>query len=464
MKKVTLYLIIMLVSIKILPANAQMLDTATVAQKLHVPWEILWGPDDHIWFTERDGKISRLNTTTKKTKRIIKIADVEETGEAGLLGMALHPNFKDSSYVYVVYNYISGSVIQEKLVRYTYDVTKDTLTAPSILLDKIAGNSNHNGSRIIITPDRKILVTTGDAQNTSTSQNNAKIEGKILCLNLDGSIPSTNPIAGNMLWTKGHRNAQGLVLAPNGNLYSSEHGPNNDDELNIIVKGKNYGWPNVEGYCNTTLEKNFCNTTPVVEPIKAWTPTLAVAGIDYYDNNAIPEWKNCILMTNLKEADLRVLKLNAAGDSIIKETIYYNKIFGRLRDLCVAPNGDVYISTSNRDGRAAAPFPRVVDDRIIKIFTTVTNVNYMTASTALVTIAPNPFLEQTAINITDNAVAATHAYDLFIYDVMGKELKKQTLMNGETFLLKKDKLVKGIYFYQVYSNNQKIKTGKLVVN
>jgi aldose sugar dehydrogenase len=119
-------------------------------------------------------------------------------------------------------------------------------------------------------------------------------------MNLDGSVPDDNPISGSYIWTWGHRNAQGLLIAPDGKMYSSEHGPATDDELNLIIKGRNYGWPNVNGFCNTTSEIIFCNENNVVEPLFAWTPTLAVAGIAFYDNNVIPLWKNNILMANLK--------------------------------------------------------------------------------------------------------------------------------------------------------------------
>lgn len=440
--------------------GTQAVDTSTVVGKLFVPWEIIWGPDNFIWFTERNGQVSRLDPASKTTKIILKITDVVQQTESGLLGMVLHPNFKDSSYVYLVYNYLSGSIIKERLVRYTY--SPDTLTNKIVLLDNVSGNGNHNGSRLIITPDRKIMMTTGDAQNTSLSQNNSSISGKILRLNLDGTIPADNPISGSPIWTKGHRNPQGLVLADNGILYSSEHGPQNDDEFNIIKKGRNYGWPNVEGMCNNPTEIQFCQDSNVVEPLFAWTPTLAVAGIDYYNSSTIQEWNKCILMTTLKEADLRALHFNAAGDSITKSTIYFNNWFGRLRDICLAPNGDVYICTSNRDGRAVAPFPKAIDDRIIKISLSI-NPGTKTINTKKkeVKISPNPLNEHSSITITD---AGDADYDLTVYNLMGEEVKQIHIKGNSSSTLYKGEMSQGMYLYRVVSKNELIAVGKFIIN
>jgi mono/diheme cytochrome c family protein len=169
----------------------------------------------------------------------------------------------------------------------------------------------------------------------------------------------------------GHRNIQGLVYGTNGTLYSSEHGDAIEDELNIIKKAGNYGWPNVEGFCSTEEEKAFCAGKQVMEPLRAWTPVVAPAGMDYYASDAIPEWKNSILLTTLKTESLRVLKLNGTGDKVLSESIYLDHQFGRLRDLCVSPAGDVYVATSNRDWNPGEGYPKKGDDRIVRIFKTV---------------------------------------------------------------------------------------------
>ena len=324
------------------PADATIRDSV-VFQNLNYPWEILWGPDNYIWMTERGRKISRLNPADGTSVPVITINEVVSNNEGGLLGMTLHPNFLTTPQVFVVYDYNNGGNYREKVVRYTYNGT--TLTNPMTIIDNITASSIHNGSRLLIIND-KVFITTGDASNQSLPQNTSALNGKILRLNLDGSIPSDNPVPGNPYWTFGHRNPQGLVYA-NNRLYSSEHGPSNDDEINIIEKGGNYGWPDVQGFCNTTGEQSFCSANNVAEPIMAWTPTIATSGLDYYNHDLIPQWKNSLLLATLKDATFYQLKLDNNFTSISNTTEYFKGKYGRLRDICISPAGKIYICTSN---------------------------------------------------------------------------------------------------------------------
>jgi len=319
------------------------LKTEVLTQSLVFPWEIVYGPDSYIWFTERGGKISRLNPKNGVITLVHTINEVVSIGEGGLLGMALHPAFAANPYVYVVYNYRTGGTYLEKVMRFTFN--NGVLTDPLPLIEGIPAGSNHDGSRLMITSDLKLLVTTGDAGNAPTAQDVNSLSGKILRINLDGTIPEDNPIAGNRMWTFGHRNPQGLVAA-NNKLYSSEHGPNNDDEVNLIQKGKNYGWPNIEGFCNTTEEKAFCAANDVVEPMINWTPTIAPSGTTYYNSDYIPQWKNSLLMVTLKGTKLVQLKLDESGDKITGSTDFFINQFGRLRAICQSPEGKIYLATS----------------------------------------------------------------------------------------------------------------------
>lgn len=337
------------------PANQDpvTIKDSVIVQNLNYPWEILWGPDNHIWMTERGGKISRVNPATGSVTLLHTVAEVVTNGEGGLLGMVLHPNFGTTPHVFVAYNYNSGGY-KEKIVRYTY--TGSALTNPTNIIENIPASSIHNGCRLVITPDLKLIATTGDAANTTFPQQTSSLAGKVLRLNLDGSIPSDNPVSGNPYWSMGHRNPQGLVLA-NNILYSSEHGPSNDDEINIIEKGRNYGWPSVEGYCNEPGEATFCTTNNVKEPIMAWTPTIATCGLDYYDKNLIPQWKNSLLLVALKNSRLYQLKLDGTYRNITETNEYFTNTYGRMRDLCISPEGKVYICTSNGSN----------NDRIIEV-------------------------------------------------------------------------------------------------
>jgi glucose/arabinose dehydrogenase len=317
---------------------------SVLVQGLNYPWEILWGPDNFIWMTERGGRINRVNPATGVVIPLLTVNEVESNGEGGMLGMVLHPDFNATPYVFVAYNYDNAGNYREKIVRYTYNGT--TLTSPFILLDNISASSIHNGCRMVITPDLKLFISTGDASTQSNAQNLSSVNGKILRLNLDGSVPSDNPIAGNRVWSFGHRNAQGLVYA-NNILYSSEHGPNSDDEINIIEKGKNYGWPDVKGFCDESSEQTFCNSHSVKEPLREWTPTAAVCGLDYYNHNLIPQWKNSLLMVALKNSRMYQMKLNGSFNSITATNEFFTNDYGRMRDLCISPAGKVYICTSN---------------------------------------------------------------------------------------------------------------------
>jgi glucose/arabinose dehydrogenase len=337
-------------------------DTTTVVGGLDTPWEILWGPDNKIWLTERMGRISIADPETGKIDVILTIDEVHEQSESGLLGMVLHPGFEANGYVFLVYNYLSGNEIREKLVRYTWSGT--TLTSPVVLLENIGGAGNHNGSRLAFDKDTMLYMTSGDAVNTSTSQDTSSLNGKILRMNPDGTVPPDNPFPGSHVWTIGHRNPQGLVFSPAGLLYSSEHGPANDDELNLISKSGNYGWPQVHGFCDQPTETSFCSSAMVVEPLAAWTPTLAVCGIDYYGGGPITTWENSLLMTSLKASRLTVMNLDETGTEIEKITDYFSGWWGRLRDVCVSPDGRVFIASSNRDGRGNV---RPGDDRIVEI-------------------------------------------------------------------------------------------------
>ncbi len=311
---------------------------------LNYPWEILWGKDDHIWMTERGGKVSKLDPGTGATVFSSSIAEVVSRGEGGLLGMAQHPDFLSNGLFYVVYNYRSRGDYLEKLVQMKYQ--DGTIRSVKTFIEDIPAANFHNGSRLLVNGD-KLFMTTGDATVQPNSQNTSSFSGKVLRFNLDGSIPPGNPFAGSPVWSYGHRNQQGLVVV-NGIMYASEHGPAIEDEVNIIEKKRNYGWPTVNGPCDQAGEMNFCTANNVKEPIwSSGNSTIAVCGLDHYGGNRIPEWKDCLLMLTLKDASLRALKLSVDGKRIAGEHTYFKNRFGRLRDICISPAGKVYICTSN---------------------------------------------------------------------------------------------------------------------
>jgi len=353
------------------PADTAKLFTTVVAAHLDVPWDIAWGPDNWIWFTEQSGAVSRVNPKTGEQTLLLRIVpDVYRHRTMGLLCMALHPDMKNFPFVFLNYIYLKGSELKSRWVRYTYDGNK--LISPLTLLE-VPADIGHNGSRIDFTSDGKLILATGDADHKNDAANSGNAQhldtpsGKILRLNIDGTIPDDNPFPGSPVWALGFRVPQGIVYASNGKIYSAEHGNLADDEVNLIEKGANYGYPNVSGICDQPAEKIFCAANKVKEPLIAWTPTIAPAGLAYYNSTAIPQWRNSLLLVTLKGQSLRVLKLNGQGTAVTEEKIYFEREFGRLRDVCVSPDGDVYIATSNRDWNPAKGFPLQTDDRIIRI-------------------------------------------------------------------------------------------------
>ena len=356
---------------------------------IDIPWEIQWGSDDHIWMTERYGRVSRLNPTTGVRTTILDLtSSVYVNSEAGLLGMQLHPDFENTPQVFLAYTYnigadpTSGSPanVRERIVRYDYNDVSNTLSNPLTLLEGINGWTTHIGCRLLILPDNTLLATTGDYQNQPSAQDDNSLSGKILRMNLDGTIPTDNPFgASSYVYSKGHRNAQGLLIGPNGKIYSSEHGPSTNDEFNIIVAGGNYGWPDVEGFC-TGSELTDCNAmTNYQDPLAIWYngSTIAPSDIAWYDHPAIPEWQGKILMTVLKTEHVKVLELNAAGTAITGEEIMFNSghagnpsstssgtygngDFNRLRDILVAPDGRVFLATSGSSWGTSGTFTNTI--------------------------------------------------------------------------------------------------------
>lgn len=319
----------------------------TVLKGLNYPWEILWGKDDHIWMTERKGKISRIDPSTGKIVFSASVDEVVSNNEGGMLGMVQHPDFLTNGLFYVVYDYDSGNGYREKMVQMKFE--NGTIKPVKTIIENIPAASIHNGSRLWITSEATpyIFMTTGDASVQPNAQSTSSVSGKVLRFNLDGSIPTGNPYANSPIWSYGHRNQQGLVVA-NGIMYASEHGPDVEDEINIIEKNRNYGWPTVKGPCNETAERAFCAANNVKEPIwSSGSSTIAVCGMDYYNSSQIPEWKNSLLMCTLKDASLRVLTLSTDGLSITNQYTFFKSRFGRIRDICVSPAGKVYLCTSN---------------------------------------------------------------------------------------------------------------------
>ncbi len=436
------------------PLDSTILTSRIVVDSIDIPWEIIWGPDGHIWMTERIGRVSRIDPSTGQKELLLNLtSQVYQQSESGMLGMVLHPDFAQSPYVYLVYTYLSGSNIRERLVRYQYNGTN--LVSPTTLIDNIPANSTHDGSRLIILPDSTMLMTTGDAQQTSLPQNTNSLVGKVLRINLDGTVPTDNPISGSYVYSWGHRNAQGLWLAPNGHIYCSEHGPTTDDELHIINKGRNYGWPTVAGFCDSPPEITFCADSNVVEPLVAWTPTIAPSDIIWYDHPSIPEFKDKLLMTVLKDKRLIAFGFNAAGDSVVSERHYLQNQFGRLRDICISPDGKIYLATNGQSWSNTNPNTHRIIELYNAAYSPPTAVEGLVGKIEEPMVWPNPLPSGQALQVR----LPFDKEALFsVYDALGRCVYTQALNTKDCQL--PIALPSGIYFWQISAENYQ-KAGKL---
>jgi aldose sugar dehydrogenase len=312
------------------------LQSDVLAENLSIPWAMDFLPNNTMIFTQRGGAVSLLDNGVVKNIGNISVTAI---GESGLLGVAVDPEFSQNKYIYLYYTSSRGN-------RISRFVLTDKLQNETILLDNIPSASIHNGGRIKFGPDGKLYFTTGDANNRSSAQDINSLSGKILRMNKDGSVPADNPYK-NYVYTLGNRDPQGLAWNPNnGILYESEHGDIQNDEINILVSGGNYGWPIYQGN----------NNAPgYISPLIFYTNfTLAPSGMAFYNNK--------LYVAGLRGSQVRVINLSDNGTSIVGQQSLFTQ-FGRVRDV-VAHNGYIYICTSNTDGRG---IPQIGDDKIIRI-------------------------------------------------------------------------------------------------
>lgn len=424
--------------------------------RLAHPFDIVYGPDNFLYITEKLGRIVRVDTGTGMRQILLDIRSrvsltisrdgtngpATSIGQNGMLGLALHPDFgkgtgKDS--IYVAYTPTPmGSGFRISRFRYNGGANP-SLTNETILIEGIPSSNDHSSGRLVIGPDYKLYYTCGDRGHNQfgnkcmeilsqtlptaahiTARNYTNYSGKVLRINMDGSIPADNPTWDGVrshIYTIGHRNPQGLVweknpalgtsypvMTPNGKLFSSEHGPNTDDELNILESGRNYGWPFIAGDSDNVnyqyvrwFQANNCNSIGFVEnpynvpsgatvtqerqapqavknnfrkPLKrAYTectglpasqcaiasgwlryPTIAPSSVEYYNLNSgmgIPGWYPSLLVTTLRRGRVYRFKLNATKDGIIGDSIPYFASVNRYRDIALSPDGKIFLITDS---------------------------------------------------------------------------------------------------------------------
>ncbi len=335
----------------------------TVVGGLSVPWSIVFAPDGRMIFTERAGRVRVFEKGTLRPEPLIVIADVEARSESGLMGLTLHPDFAQNSLLYLAYAYDSSNETMVRVVRFRESGKE--LTERKTIIEGIPAAQYHAGTRLRFGRDKKLYITTGDAGKKELGQQLDSLAGKTLRLNDDGSVPPDNPFVGQAnarpeIWSYGHRNSQGLDWQPGTDLmFQTEHGPSGfdgpggGDEVNIVERGKNYGWPVI----------HHTQTRAGMEaPLLEYTPAVAPAGAMFYRGTAFPQFKGNFFFGCL--IGERIIRLELDGRRVIKQEDLLLKKYGRIRDVVEGPDGAIYFATSNRDGRGK---PASDDDRILRL-------------------------------------------------------------------------------------------------
>ncbi len=316
-----------------------------VATDLFVPWDIAFLPDGDMLVPERSGTLRRLG----KNPGVVTIPAVLNTGEGGLMGVVLHPKFSENNLIYVYYT-TSQNGQKNRVVRFRLDGIQ--LSQQTIIIDNIPSAIYHDGGRMAFGPDGMLYIVTGDANVASLAQDLNSLAGKTLRLTPEGQIPSDNPF-GTAVWSYGHRNSQGIAWDSFGRMWETEHGRSGAstgfDELNLIEKGKNYGWPTIQG-----SQTQAGMVAPVINsgPNETWAP----AGLVFANGS--------LYFSGLLGSKLYQVRFNTDGSYRDLRT-HYSGQFGRLRAAVLGPDGSLYLSTSNRDGRGSV---RSGDDKILRLY------------------------------------------------------------------------------------------------
>jgi glucose/arabinose dehydrogenase len=336
------------------PPDAPVLSDSVVQAGLSVPWDLAFAPDGRMFVTERMGNVLMFESGKANAKRIttLKVPDVHAMGEAGVMGIVADPDFATNGSLYVCASRMDGADWRNQILR--LHASADQLSLDGYLIRSgLLAASIHDGCRLRIGPDSKLWVTMGENGASRLAQDPNSLNGKVLRVNLDGSVPQDNPIlpgatARTYAYSMGHRNPQGLAIQPATNvMYEVEHGATTNDEINILAPGKNYGWPDQEGLGGA--EKGF--TDPI------WTSgstTYATSGASFVTGAQWGSWSGSLFAATLKEQDLR--RFVVTGTKVVPKEVLYDQKYGRLRSVVQGPDGALYVTTSNGSG-----------DRIVRI-------------------------------------------------------------------------------------------------
>jgi glucose/arabinose dehydrogenase len=332
------------------PANTGPVEveTSVIATNLEVPWGIAFLPNGDALFTERDyGRLLRMDASGNIEE--VQTLPTRGYGEGGSLGLAVSPDYEEDGYVYAYYTTDQDN----RVVRFRLG------EEPEPVLTGIPFNTYHDGGRIAFGPDRMLYIATGDAGDPWTSQDRNTLGGKILRLTPEGGIPEDNPFPNSPVYSYGHRNVEGLAWDAEGRLYASEFGQDAFDEVNLIRPGDNYGWPEFEGDGGEEA-----SAAGYVNPVTTWsTDDASPSGAEILVDGAIPQWEGDLFVAALRGERLWRLELGPAGSVVGREELLRYEV-GRIRNVVQAPDGSLWVTTSNLDGRGS---PASQDDRVLRL-------------------------------------------------------------------------------------------------
>jgi PQQ-dependent dehydrogenase (s-GDH family) len=507
-------------------------NVSSISSGINEAFEMIYGPDDYLWITEKDGYIVRVDPVNGGAKSyMLDITSLvtHDHSQNGLLGMAIHPDLyadvttTTNNYVYLAYSYSSGG-LKVRIARYTYNYNGgngflDSGSAYTVLEDFEGSNTGHSGGRLIIGPpnvpvaDQKLYYSIGDQEKNrggnacneirsqylpTSSSDYSDYEGKILRMNLDGTIPSDNPtlnLVQSHVYTYGHRNPQGLVFGSDGKLYSSEHGDKTDDEINVILSGQNYGWPLISGYnddlgyayCNwsaypancgsynanscpgpytdestsyPSISTNFqepvgtYNSTVTLEPTGGYLswPTVAPSSIDIYEAGLIPDWDKSLFIPTLKGNKIFRSKLNLSGDALESQVYeeFHSASGTRYRDIAFNLDGGTMYCVTDAGNI----------ERLEFIGTTLTNSDFKKEEFAF-SLVPNP--TSNSFKIITKQHDSQYISRIQLVDIQGRLVKEISDFNVNN-TIRVNNLTNGMYFVQLFNDkNQNIAIKKLII-
>lgn len=352
--------VIMLVSAQVSAEPA----VETFVDGLEYPWSLAFLPDGSMLVTERAGRLRLIRDGQLLPDPVAGVPDVHVAHQAGLFDVILDPEFADNRLVYLCYAHGTAARNATRVMRAEFE--GEALVNGQVIFTATPWKqgSNHFGGRMAFLPDRTLLITTGEGFDFRESAQKLDSHlGKVIRIRTDGSVPPDNPFAesGDALpeiYTWGHRNPQGLVVLPgSGVVYLHEHGPRGGDELNRLEAGKNYGWPVItlgRDYAGATISP-YTEYPQMEQPLVDWTPSIAPAGMTWYDGALFPQWRGDLFVAALKERSVR--RIDLENDAIVGEEVLFTELGERMRDVRTGPDGALYLLTDSPDGRILRVVP-----------------------------------------------------------------------------------------------------------